>query len=99
MISKEKNQFALEVRNPDLIPKIIQIFKNRNLGLHLRLEGENFIWYEKPIHIHSLPNNIKNAKDACDFINSIKYDFNDTLSIQNKYVVCKNDSQFILFFN
>lgn len=40
LYTQEKIQFAIEVSEPDFIPVIIQNFKNYNLGLHLRLEGE-----------------------------------------------------------
>lgn len=87
--NQEKIQFALEVSNPDYIPIIIQNFKNYNLGLHLKLEGESFVWHNNPVNIYSLPISIKNAKDACNFIDSIKYDFHDTFS-----VIAANDNIF-----
>lgn len=79
--SKENIQFAVNVSKPDMVPTVIQNIKNYNLGLHLKIDGLNFIWHDDPIHIYNLPSNIDNPREACDFINTIKFDFRDTFSV------------------
>lgn len=81
LYTKENIQFAVEVSKPDLIPKVIRNIKNYNLGLHLKLDELNFVWHNDPIPIHTIPSGIKNPKEACNFVDSIKFDYNNTFSV------------------
>lgn len=76
----ERCQLAFEVSKPDLIPKIINNVKNHLLGFHYKLEGSNIIYHNNPINVYSIPQTIKTARDACNFIDSIKYDVKDIFS-------------------
>ena len=81
LYTKENIQFAVKVSKPDLIPKIIHNIKNYNLGLHLKLNELNFVWHNDPIPINTLPSSIKDTREACDYVNSIKFDYHDTFSV------------------
>ena len=61
--------------------QIIQNIKNYNLGLHLKLDGMKFVWHDNPIQIHSLPSGIKSAREACEYVDSIQFDYSDTFSV------------------
>lgn len=77
----ERCQFAVEVSKPDLIPKIIRNFQNHILGFHLKVEDSKMIYHENPIEIYPIPKSVKNVRDACNFVNSIRFDINKTLSV------------------
>lgn len=79
--SNEKIQFSVKVSKPDLIPKIIKNLKHYILGFHLKLEDTNYVYQNNPITLHPIPNNIKTARDACEYVSSINYDYTDTLSV------------------
>ena len=79
--SNERCQFAVEVSKPDLIPKIIRNLEHYILGFHLKLEDDKLIYHNDKIPVYSFPKNIKNTKDACNFVDSINYDFKDTFSV------------------
>lgn len=79
--TKEKIQFAVEVNEADFVPKIIRNFQHYVPGFHLRLEDYKYFCHNKPIQIYSIPKNITTAREACDFIQKIEYDYKDTLSI------------------
>lgn len=79
--SNERCQFAVEVSKPDLIPKIIRNLEHYILGFHLKLEDDKLIYHNDNIPVYSFPKNIKNTRDACNFVDSINYDFKDTFSV------------------
>lgn len=80
-VTKENLQFAVEVSKPNLVPRIIQNIQNFNLGLHLKLDGLNFVWKNDPVYINTLPTSIKSTREACEFIDSIPYDYHDIFSV------------------
>lgn len=77
----ERCQLAVEVSKPELIPKIIRNLTNNILGFHLKLEGSKIVNHENPVNVYSIPKNVQNVRDACNFVNSINYDINDTMSV------------------
>ena len=77
----ERCQLAVEVSKPDLIPKIIRNLTNYILGFHLKLEDERIIFHEKPFQVYSIPKNIQKVHDACNYVSSIQYDINKTMSV------------------
>lgn len=79
--SNERCQFAVEVNNSNLIPIIIRNLEQYILGFHLKLEGENLVYHKDKIRVHEIPRTVRNTKEACNFVDSINYDFKDTFSI------------------
>ncbi|OHS94113.1 hypothetical protein TRFO_11394 [Tritrichomonas foetus] len=79
--SNERCQFAVEVSKPELIPKIIRNLTTYILGFRLQLNGDKLQYHEKPFKVHPIPKSVKTAQQACDFVDSIKYDFNDTFAV------------------
>lgn len=79
--TREKIQFAVEVSKPELIPKLIKNFKYYIPGFHLKLEDTKYVYQDNPITLHEIPKSIKTARDACEYISKIDYEFEDTLSI------------------
>lgn len=79
--SNERCQFAVEVSDPGLVPKIIRNLKHYILGFHLRLEDLNLVYHNDPINILTIPKNIKNVRQACEYVDSINFNYKDTFSI------------------
>lgn len=79
--TKEKIQFAVEVSEPSFIPKVIKNLKHYIPGFHLCLEDSKYICHNKPTHVYSIPANITTPREACNYIEKINYDYEDSLSI------------------
>lgn len=79
--SNERCQFAVKVSSPSYIPKIIKNLKHYILGFHLKLEDLNLVYHDDPIYIHSIPKSASNTREACDYMDSIKYDYKDKFAI------------------
>ena len=79
--SNERCQFAVEVSNPDLIPKIIKNLEHYVLGFHLKLEDLNLVYHNNPINVLTIPKNIQNTREACEYVDSINFNYKDTFSI------------------
>lgn len=73
--------FAVEVAKPELVPKIIENFKKCILGFHLKLEDSKMVYNNDPINVYSIPQNVRGPRQACNFIDSIKYDLKNTFSV------------------
>lgn len=79
--SNERCQFALKVSKPSLIPKLIRNLEQYILGFHLKLDGINLVYHNDPIEVHSIPKSVKSVKDACNFMDSVNYDYRDKFAI------------------
>ena len=76
--SNERCQFAVEVSKPDLIPKIIKNLEHYVLGFHLKLDDLNLVYHNDPINVLTIPKNVKNVREACEFVDSINFNYKDT---------------------
>ncbi|OHT07701.1 hypothetical protein TRFO_24049 [Tritrichomonas foetus] len=85
----ERIQFAIEIENPSVVPKIIENLHNAMLGFDLRLEGDNVVYHKNDFVVHKIPTNIHSAREACNYVNTIPMSYDKTLSTiaaNDKYV-------------
>ena len=80
--SKEMMEFAVEVSNPSFIPLIVENVKREMVSLRLKTDGERlFCTGNRDSDVIKLPNNIKSAQEAANFIERQPIDFNKTLAL------------------
>ena len=106
--SNERCQFAVEVSNSGLIPKIIRNLTTGVLGFYLKLEGDILSYHNRPVEIHSIPKHVKTCREACKFADSLNFDYQDTFGmiaaddhkvvINVSHLIC-DGGFFIDFFN
>ncbi|OHT06002.1 hypothetical protein TRFO_26074 [Tritrichomonas foetus] len=65
--SNESVILGIQLSHPKHVPKVIQNFQKSLMSLHLRIENDDIV-FKKDLNIVKMPNYIKNAYDAAEYM-------------------------------